>query len=194
VERKQATVPVADEANVERVLDDMAARTELHSIETLTLSDTQFLRGDANEKASLGAQPAAMQPRYQSTRNCKIREEADGLLINTDTKLPFAYTDACVVHGVHIGHESPPGTPNKRLRNSSKRCSSSHDRVTTGCRLVALNSRADHQAPCVRLVRYRANSQIQSTVDAPRQLQCSMACATDVVWRGDIVTFLSRAR
>ena len=38
-------------------------------------------------------------------RNCKILEEADGLLINTDTKQPFAYTDACVVHGAHVGHD-----------------------------------------------------------------------------------------
>jgi len=53
----------------------------------------------------LGAQPAAMQPGFQSVRNCKIQEEADGLLINTDTKQPFAYTDACVVHGVHTGHD-----------------------------------------------------------------------------------------
>ena len=53
----------------------------------------------------LGAQPAAMQPGFQSVRNCKIQEVADGLLINTDTKQPFAYTDACVVHGVHIGHD-----------------------------------------------------------------------------------------
>jgi dienelactone hydrolase len=53
----------------------------------------------------LGAQPAAMQPEFQSVRNCKIQEEADGLLINIDTKQPFAYTDACVIHGVHIGHD-----------------------------------------------------------------------------------------
>jgi dienelactone hydrolase len=53
----------------------------------------------------LGAQPAMLQPKFQSVRNCKIQEEADGLLINTDTKQPFAYTDACVVHGVHIGHD-----------------------------------------------------------------------------------------
>jgi dienelactone hydrolase len=53
----------------------------------------------------LGARPAALQPGFQSVRNCKIQEEPDGLLINTDTKQPFAYTDACVVHGVHIGHD-----------------------------------------------------------------------------------------
>ena len=52
-----------------------------------------------------GAQPAMLQARYQSARNCKIQEEAEGLLINTDTKQPFAYTDACVVHGVHVGHD-----------------------------------------------------------------------------------------
>jgi hypothetical protein len=50
VERKPAAVLSADEANGESVLQDVAARTELHSIDTLTLSDTQFLRGDANER------------------------------------------------------------------------------------------------------------------------------------------------
>jgi dienelactone hydrolase len=53
----------------------------------------------------LGPQPAAMQSGFQSVRNCKIQEQAHGLLINTDTMQPFAYTDACVVHGVHIGHD-----------------------------------------------------------------------------------------
>ena len=53
----------------------------------------------------LGAQPATVQPGFQSARNCKIQEEANGLLINTDTKQPFAYTDACVVHGVHTGYD-----------------------------------------------------------------------------------------
>jgi len=53
----------------------------------------------------LGAQPAMLRPGFQSVRNCKIQEEADGLLINADTKQPFAYTDACVVHGVHTGYD-----------------------------------------------------------------------------------------
>ena len=53
----------------------------------------------------LGAQPAMLQPKFQSVRNCRIREEANGLLTNADTKRPFAYTDACVVHGVHTGHD-----------------------------------------------------------------------------------------
>src|SRR4029077_4503314 len=33
--------------------NDMAARTELHAIETLTLSDAQFLGGDANGKTTV---------------------------------------------------------------------------------------------------------------------------------------------
>lgn len=53
----------------------------------------------------LGAQPATLQPKFQSARNCRIEEREDGLLINTDTGLPFAYTDTCVAHGVHTGHD-----------------------------------------------------------------------------------------
>ncbi len=53
----------------------------------------------------LGPQPAKVQPTFESVRNCRIREEADGLLINTDTKQPFTYKDACVVHGPHTGYD-----------------------------------------------------------------------------------------
>jgi dienelactone hydrolase len=53
----------------------------------------------------LGAQPAAVSPKFESARNCKIREEADGLLINADTKLQYTYRDACVVHGPHLGYD-----------------------------------------------------------------------------------------
>src|SRR6267142_745408 len=50
-------------------------------------------------------QSAIVLAKAETVRNCKIREEADGLLINTDTKQPFAYTDACIVHGAHTGHD-----------------------------------------------------------------------------------------
>jgi dienelactone hydrolase len=43
---------VASFALAEPISQDMAARTELHSIGTLTLSDAQFLSGDANGKAT----------------------------------------------------------------------------------------------------------------------------------------------
>jgi dienelactone hydrolase len=39
-------------AAAEPVAQDMAARTELHTIDTLTLSDAQFLKGDPNGKAT----------------------------------------------------------------------------------------------------------------------------------------------
>jgi len=53
----------------------------------------------------LGAQPAAVSPKFESVRNCKIREETEGLLINAETKQPFTYKDECVVHGPHLGYD-----------------------------------------------------------------------------------------
>jgi dienelactone hydrolase len=53
----------------------------------------------------LGAQPAAVSPSFESARNCKIREEADGLLINVETKRLFTYNDACVERGPHLGYD-----------------------------------------------------------------------------------------
>jgi dienelactone hydrolase len=53
-----AVVPislVASLAVAGPVSRDMAARTELHSVDTLTLSDAQFLSGDANGKATATA-------------------------------------------------------------------------------------------------------------------------------------------
>jgi pimeloyl-ACP methyl ester carboxylesterase len=46
---------VASVAFSEPMSQEMAARTELHSIDTLTLSDAQFLGGDANAKATTTA-------------------------------------------------------------------------------------------------------------------------------------------
>ena len=53
----------------------------------------------------LGAQPAAVFPKFESVRNCRIREEAEGSLINAETGQPFTYKDACVVHGPHLGYD-----------------------------------------------------------------------------------------
>ena len=53
----------------------------------------------------LGAQPAAQSPNSQSVRNCTIREEPVGVLINAVTKEPFSYKDACVERGPHLGHD-----------------------------------------------------------------------------------------
>ncbi len=46
------SVATASLAIAEPLANDLAARTELHAVETLTLSDTQFLKGDANGKAT----------------------------------------------------------------------------------------------------------------------------------------------
>lgn len=53
----------------------------------------------------LGAQPAKVQPTFESVRNCKIREEANGLLVNAETEQPFSYKDTCVVHGPRTGYD-----------------------------------------------------------------------------------------
>jgi dienelactone hydrolase len=53
----------------------------------------------------LGPQPAAVSPTYESVRECRIKEEAGGLLVNVTTGQPFSYEDACVVHGPHLGHD-----------------------------------------------------------------------------------------
>ena len=53
----------------------------------------------------LGAQPAAISPKYESVRNCRIREEPEGVLLNAETRQPFSYKDSCVVHGPHLGYD-----------------------------------------------------------------------------------------
>ena len=53
VERRPAAVLAADVAERSQLMAaDEANATELHSIDSLTLSDTQFLRGDANGKTT----------------------------------------------------------------------------------------------------------------------------------------------
>jgi dienelactone hydrolase len=53
----------------------------------------------------LGAQPAAVLPSFESARNCKIREESNGRVINVATKQEFTYQDDCVEHGPHLGYD-----------------------------------------------------------------------------------------
>lgn len=53
----------------------------------------------------LGPLTAAASPQSQSVRNCAIREDASGVLVNTATSVPFSYKDACVALGPHMGHD-----------------------------------------------------------------------------------------
>ena len=45
-------------------------------------------------------------PKAQSTRNCRIKEGANGIPINTATGAPFTMADSCVAIGAHVGHNS----------------------------------------------------------------------------------------
>jgi hypothetical protein len=42
----------------------------------------------------------------QTVRNCMIREEPVGRLINARTGMPFTYADSCVERGPHIGSDA----------------------------------------------------------------------------------------
>jgi dienelactone hydrolase len=53
----------------------------------------------------LGAQPAAIAPNSQTVRNCNIREERNGQLVNAKTGEAFTYKDSCVQRGPHLGHD-----------------------------------------------------------------------------------------
>lgn len=53
----------------------------------------------------LGARPAAASPNSESVRNCTIKEEPVGSLIDTATGEPFTYKDPCVAHGPHMGYD-----------------------------------------------------------------------------------------
>ena len=54
----------------------------------------------------LGFVPARPAANDQTVRDCTIREADNGLLINAGTNAPFAYTDACVKRGPHVGHDA----------------------------------------------------------------------------------------
>jgi dienelactone hydrolase len=54
----------------------------------------------------LGSGKPVILKNAQSVRNCTIREEPEGILINAVTKQPFTYKDPCVELGPHIGSDA----------------------------------------------------------------------------------------
>jgi len=53
----------------------------------------------------LGSTTPTVAKNAQTVRNCVIREETKGVLINKATDKPFSYTDACVEHDPHVGYD-----------------------------------------------------------------------------------------
>lgn len=53
----------------------------------------------------LAPRSAAVSPKFQSVRNCNIRESGDGVLINAATNQPFTYKDDCIAYGPHLGYD-----------------------------------------------------------------------------------------
>lgn len=58
--------------------------------------------GFDNPLGSINATPAK---NAQTVRNCRIREDATGQLINAATGQPFTYKDSCVERDPHVGHD-----------------------------------------------------------------------------------------
>ena len=53
----------------------------------------------------LGASTPAVSRNSQTVRNCRIREESAGRLVNAVTGEPFTYNDACVERDPHTGYD-----------------------------------------------------------------------------------------
>jgi dienelactone hydrolase len=63
----------------------------------------------------LAPRPAALSARFQSVRNCRIREACEGELIDDDTKQPFCYGDSAVAYGAHLGYDPAADLAAKRF-------------------------------------------------------------------------------
>ena len=93
------------------------ARTEIHSIPSLTISDEQFLRGDSAGKPVVvsgvlriaqgaGRLPAVVLIHGSGGMGPNIdfwSRELNAMGINAATGQPFTYKDACVERNPHVG-------------------------------------------------------------------------------------------
>src|SRR5258705_2341425 len=51
----------------------------------------------------LGVSATTVSTNAQTARNCHLREGEGGVLMNTETKAPFSYQDACIALNPHVG-------------------------------------------------------------------------------------------
>jgi dienelactone hydrolase len=49
--------------------------------------------------------PGPSAANIQTLRSCDVREEKDGVLVNTVTRRPFAWDDLCVENNTHVGYD-----------------------------------------------------------------------------------------
>jgi dienelactone hydrolase len=56
------------------------------------------------DNAALPTTPT-VQPRYQTTRTCLLKEEPLGEIVNAKTGKPFTHADPCVELGPHVAHD-----------------------------------------------------------------------------------------
>jgi dienelactone hydrolase len=54
----------------------------------------------------LGAVPARLSKGSQSVRDCKLKEQERGTILNMETGQPFTYKDACVRTDPHVGYDA----------------------------------------------------------------------------------------
>jgi hypothetical protein len=86
----------------------------------------------------LGPTPARLSKGSESTRDCTLKEEQLGIIINTATGKPFAYKDDCIRRDPHVGyHEDAANATRKAVKAFGA------DRV----QVVNLNLRPTQQRP-----------------------------------------------
>ena len=66
---------------------------------------TEYAQAHHGFDNPLGAAKAAPSRNAQTVRKCRIREDAKGVLVNTQTKKRFSYADACVERDPHTGFD-----------------------------------------------------------------------------------------
>ena len=66
---------------------------------------TEYPNGQHSFDNPIGSLTPAVSRNSQTVRNCRIREEGAGMLVNNATKERFSYKDACVERDPHTGHD-----------------------------------------------------------------------------------------
>jgi dienelactone hydrolase len=66
---------------------------------------TEYPNGQHSFDNPIGSLTPAVSRGSQTVRNCRIREDAPGILVNEATRERFSYRDACVERDPHTGHD-----------------------------------------------------------------------------------------